>query len=990
MGSVSDDEISLASTVESDQQSEYEVKTILAEHEFPDGTRYLVEWAGYPIERCTWEPADAFDFDETLLEWKDKRRLIADGKLPAFDVAAWEARIIQLNAERQRRRLRRAAKRNKNTTSGSNRVNQAASNSQRLGTLDGSGTSTPPRDSNPRSAHHQLNPPRHGPAARKLPPVLFAIAPKAPAAIRPKKHPSTESHKNYTLSWKHKFEKRAQRDRAPDINQLDLRRPSDWVPVMSANAIELSNSRRGPVLAEAANGSPVDSEKPASLLKSPVSNQHVQGSPVSSPRSIETFQESSKFGANDPVHPSRRALVSGNSQIMEDEPLPEVPSRTPGPHAMIIQRNRFWNHGDVYVSMYFGPDKQDIGNARLCGIDRCHHHRILKTKLGKEIEIWFRYLCNLDEYEQLCDRSRNIKYSNGWVEGFDDTEPRIRTMAETLHQNTSIAIAQINNTFNDILLAYLPGSISFRFLDDTPSRPGQRSYLRLALRSYLGPMDKLDQQPRIRRQQLASPDSTSQTGHFESMKMNRSISAKQSDQPDVSQDNVRKLLLDSPTIDVQHSAKSVPSPISTKPGAHTSSQLKSSISDNSAQLMSNPMELSDRSVQGPVISYLEAPSNTKANWDNEFQKRFEITFEDLATLGAASKGQKADMFYVWFPDNSEMVRKERDAIESFLKPHTGLLYSNRAEGDWEKFVATSKKASIPGAILFHESFVDYHKVPSLRDLLRRPLTSCWNISLSLPLQYVVGHSVHKQRLFPHGGIFLITEEFMVSRLEGTLIILAWFQEWLLRKFPGTWKLMVRPCIQDWVLKQAEHGDESQQPKWLAMYHLLDQLGVSAADDPNFENDYIKTFVISPPSLPMYGSRTADDSPHVSRNSSQEYRNTDHLAEFFAGWTLVHAHRFRRFIMLTTLDPLPRWAQWQHIEIRRGSNDFFTAFSIDPLAVWSKLTKGGSKSTSHSEPLPAYTPRTPRQPGVSISEQRHVSSAALSQAPFKHQYAQPYQ
>jgi chromo domain-containing protein 1 len=344
-------------------------------------------------------------------------------------------------------------------------------------------------------------------------------------------------------------------------------------------------------------------------------------------------------------------------------------------------------------------------------------------------------------------------------------------------------------------------------------------------------LDRLNPRPIINRPQLASPAISSSTGYFESKKGNTSISAKQLDKPDVAQGNIRQLPLDSPTLDVQPSARSAPSPISIKPGAHDiSTQLKSHVPENSDQLMGEPMDLDTQSPQAPAQpDHAKAPANAMANWDDEFSKRFKITFDDLAKLGAAVKGGKADMFYVWFPDDSEMVRRERDAMESFLKLHTGLLYSNRVEGDWEKFVATSRKANMPGAILvsvirsvslkvvlltldqFHESFIDYHKVPLLRDLLRRSVTVCWNISLSQPLQYV-GHEVHKQRLFPHGGIILITEDFMASRLDATLTILAWFHEWLQKKFPGHWKLMVRPGVQQWVLRQAELSDESQQPK----------------------------------------------------------------------------------------------------------------------------------------------------------------------------------
>jgi chromo domain-containing protein 1 len=408
MGTVSDDEISLTSTIESDQQSEYEVKTILSEDLFEDGTRYLVEWAGYPIERCTWEPADAFGDDETLRDWKRKKRLIEDGKLEAFDVASWEARIIQLNEEREQRRQRRAAKRERNIAlSGSSHGSQAVPSKQRP---EASSASIPPLNTTPNSAAPRpVNPPRQGLAARKLPPVLFGTSQKAPMTSRPKKTPSTDTHKTYTLSWKHKFEKRAQRDRVPDINQLELRRPSDWATARSAGAIQFSSSRRGPVQVETSNASPTDTDRPGSLLNSPILPQHIQESPASSPRSNDATRENSKPGSSDKIHPSRRAFVPtapSDSRIMDHGALPEMPPRIPGSKARFVKstRGRFWNFGEFYVSLYFGQDKQDIGNARLCGIDTRYAKKILSTKVGDKIEIWFRYLCTLDEYQQLCER----------------------------------------------------------------------------------------------------------------------------------------------------------------------------------------------------------------------------------------------------------------------------------------------------------------------------------------------------------------------------------------------------------------------------------------------------------------------------------------------------------------------------------------------------------------------------------------------------------
>lgn len=108
----------------------------------------------------------------------------------------------------------------------------------------------------------------------------------------------------------------------------------------------------------------------------------------------------------------------------------------------------------------------------------------------------------------------------------------------------------------------------------------------------------------------------------------------------------------------------------------------------------------------------------------------------------------------------------------------------------------------------HESFMNYHALPYFKDLIQRNV-SFWSLSLTKPLQYA-DHSSHFQRVFPHGGVILITEDFMLRDPEATLIILAWLKDWIRQKFPGSWKVMFRPNILDWLLKQPEPKDPVRQ------------------------------------------------------------------------------------------------------------------------------------------------------------------------------------
>lgn len=140
-----------------------------------------------------------------------------------------------------------------------------------------------------------------------------------------------------------------------------------------------------------------------------------------------------------------------------------------------------------------------------------------------------------------------------------------------------------------------------------------------------------------------------------------------------------------------------------------------------------------------------------------------------------------------------------------------------------------------------------------------------------------------------------------------------------------------------------------------MYSLIAQL--SATDNgthliPNapldgIHDDSPENRIISPPHIPSYGHRTEADCPNLPKNLTQEQRDTDHLAEFFAGWALINSHRFRRFVIVTT-KPCERWSAWNHVDVKETAMDFFKAYQVDYRSYWSKLrgkpTKEKEKET----------------------------------------------
>lgn len=454
-----DDDVSVTSTVPSEPESEHEVETILTERTLGDEgeTLYLVKWAGYPIERCTWEPAESFYDQETFEDWDRKKEAIAEGKRPAFDLERWERHLTAVEAAREQRKRRREAKRKGLGVSGVQA--EAAKEKKRADAASSAGSLPPaaPAGLPPASANLPSKPPP--PVTRELPPrppmVVFGSSQsrQGPWMASHQKRPvdaDAAAPKQYTLSARRRLEKAKGYEPPPDIRQLNLVRPSDWSP-------RTGNTVSTPKLGNHVVSSPTEGSSPspqettrrqsdtggAGPLESRVSwgpdrspqadtwrTEPLESRVSSGP---DRRRQSDSWRPCQPISSGSRALPPNNAERppsptlghstgpvrpadqsfeIRDEDIPPLPPRRPVTIKGATNRRarddnsqyRFWNAGEVYVHMYIGPVKTYMGPMRLCGLSGSTTNRMLQSKSDKKLDIWFQEVYTFEEYRNLCNR----------------------------------------------------------------------------------------------------------------------------------------------------------------------------------------------------------------------------------------------------------------------------------------------------------------------------------------------------------------------------------------------------------------------------------------------------------------------------------------------------------------------------------------------------------------------------------------------------------
>lgn len=214
----------------------------------------------------------------------------------------------------------------------------------------------------------------------------------------------------------------------------------------------------------------------------------------------------------------------------------------------------------------------------------------------------------------------------------------------------------------------------------------------------------------------------------------------------------------------------------------------------------------------PLFPPTPLPTNVEdKDLVNVFRERWDITFEELSRVNNPQDDNVARTFFLYFPSE---VEDEFQLVLRFLKKHPGTIFTNRVEGDWGRFVESPKNGTVIVSIRAyfiyqnslltlilplqsHQSYDLFDQMPNFQKVIRKP-SNIFLVDLVRAIDFL-DYKIHLQRLFPHGCVILMTEDFMLREPEAAVRVMRWFLDYLPVKFPGTWKIFFRPNIVGWLI-----------------------------------------------------------------------------------------------------------------------------------------------------------------------------------------------
>ncbi|KAJ5373021.1 Chromo domain/shadow [Penicillium concentricum] len=738
--------------------------------------------------------------------------------------------------------------------------------------------------------------------------------------------------------------------RKPNTIMADTYRPSELSRRPSPSR-RSPLRRRSPPSRRSRSRSPLRRRSPSRRSRSPgraprssfrdASGSYAPRSP--SPNYSQLASRSSNsMGLNENLSAKAEALAptesgagaSGQPRAFIATQIPKMPARMAWP-PIRLKIGQYWCFkGEALIHVFVGPNRRPLGAFRLCGIrSQVQQSLILANKMNThQVEVWFKHLCTVRDYERLCESSEmNSVLSTGWIEGFSDTSKNLFDLAEDLRKDDLIAIHYPmgnRDSAGIVWVVWSRGSQEFKFPRPNDEVPPDVPLL-IAARTMLAPIKV-----------LGAAGSSLPSGRPSG------------------------LLPDTSSLRLEPSADD---------GLESGSPRQSNFHD-----MRMSGSLQPRKMPAPAIQSFSPASELKDNLiganppqakiadqadqaghqtvEEFLKKTLKINVEELATIEEGGKPSKAGIFYLHFPSGNEEVQEELQLLKAhLLEYHEKIVLTSDNPGDWEKFVQNSRQ----GVAIFHESFVRYDTLqPPLNSVLPTHSFNYWIVRIRRPLELVdprfCSPSDHHLRIFPYGGVILLTED-VLTDLKGVAVTLQWIRN-ANRNKRKSWTLMFPPRILEWIERRLDDENHSQDHGLLLLIRTL----------------IIKNNVMDPrTALFDEASLQPNSKSNVIAPSINEYekveRDADHLIEFFAGWSLINIPRFRNFIAVTSLNaPAARWDKWGHVTVMQGGfRHFFKRFKVDSVGLMTYLSgSGGSSSKPRpstgqvATPSSATTPQTP--------------------------------
>lgn len=230
-------------------------------------------------------------------------------------------------------------------------------------------------------------------------------------------------------------------------------------------------------------------------------------------------------------------------------------------------------------------------------------------------------------------------------------------------------------------------------------------------------------------------------------------------------------------------------------------------------------------------------------------------------------------------------------VDHFQRLGCNVFHSGTS-GAWQYFRKRHLKESL---VLIHPE-VSLSRIPGLHRYLNGSGAEIFSLGVDVKVALLEERepAFGCERLFPYGTVAFITDDVFVYHPEKAAEIIDAFAKTHKLKPEGGERnrIVTRPGLKPWLLKLAceKTGDRGRKDaRWFALYEAVCKLLPPEAMDPwDPENPLSTALVVSVPPelLPSFNGLW----------EKNETEATDYMVNWFAGWSVLHASRYRKFMV----------------------------------------------------------------------------------------------